>query len=169
MFPNPWQPHLQSLADAVKTDNEHDEWMTGEEAIIAIISWVGQVLLTEFIGPNQLLKLINAHEVIEIYHDACSNIVHTIDSILCGIIAHGIFRPSISLTHTAKFISSSLKCIAKTAKHCTIRRGSKISQSNINASSWLPTVSFNLHNIDIEDIEPAIVPETNDELEDVAL
>ena len=152
MFPNPWQPHLQSPTNTIKTNNKHDKWTTGEEAIVAIVSWVGWVLLTEFIGPNQSLKLIDVCEVIEIYHDACSNIIHMIDSILCGIIAHGIFRPSISLTHAAKFISSSLECIAETAKHCTICCGSEISQSNVNATSWLPTVLFSLCDIDVKDM-----------------
>ena len=109
------------------------------------------------------------HEAIEIDHDARNDITHTVNSILRGIITHGIFKPSISLTHTAKFISSTLERIAATANHCTIRRGSEISLSHVNASSWLPTVIFHVHNIDVEGAEPMTVPEIDDEIENVTL
>ena len=33
MFPNPWHSQLQALAD-----EQHDEWATGEEAAVAIVS-----------------------------------------------------------------------------------------------------------------------------------
>ena len=169
MFPNPWHPRLQSLADAVEADHDHDEWTTGEEAAVAIVSWVGRVLLTEFVGPNQSLEVIDAREAIEIYHDARTDIANTVDSILRGIIAHGVFKPSISLTHAAKFLSSTLERIADTAKHCTIRRGSDISLSHVNATSWLPTVLFHVHDTNVDDTNPAIVLQTDDGREDIAL
>jgi hypothetical protein len=141
-FPNPWTSQLANLADVAEVDNDCDDWMTGEEAVMAIISWVGRVVLTRFVGDDQALTIADAREAIDLYQGARSNIVHTIDSILHGIIAHSIFRPSVALGHAIKFITSTLECMAKTGKNCSVLRGRNVSQVIVNATQWLPGVSY---------------------------
>ena len=124
--------------------------MAGEEAVVTMLSWVGRVILTRFIGDDHSFTETNAREAIDNYQVARNDLAHAIDSILHGIIAHGVLQPSFALIHAVKFLSSSLECVAETSNHCTVCRGSGVSQVVVNASQWLPSISFLVRDEDDE-------------------
>jgi len=141
LFPNPWHPRLHTLSDA-ELDDDNDDWMTSEEAVITLLSWVGRVVLTQFIGDNHELTAADAREAIDMYQGARADIAQTIDSVLHGIVAHGVFQPSATLSHAIKFISSVLDRVAETGKTCTVLRGRDVSAVTVSAAQWLPGVSY---------------------------